>query len=75
MNHHSLQSIASQTASFRAGDCARSEASTRCWIVASGWACYARAGANERRQIFSFILPGDAIGLADGPFEADKTEV
>lgn len=33
-------------------------------FVVSGWACRQRLMADGRRQIFSFMLPGDAIGLA-----------
>ena len=47
---------------------------TRPCIVASGWACYARSH-NGRRQIFSFILPGDSIGLAGGPFARRGSEI
>ena len=31
-------------------------------ILASGWACYHRLLGDGRRQIVSFVLPGDAIG-------------
>ena len=44
-------------------------------IVASGWACYARSRRNGRRQILSFILPGDSIGLAEGPFAPGLSEI
>jgi CRP-like cAMP-binding protein len=33
-------------------------------IIISGWACETRILADGRRQIFSFLLPGDAIDLA-----------
>jgi CRP-like cAMP-binding protein len=70
-----LRNIASQTEYFDAGACIRSAAKMRSWIVAAGWAYYSRAAADGRQQIFSFIIPGDTIGIVDGPFEADKTEV
>jgi CRP-like cAMP-binding protein len=44
-------------------------------IVASGWAYYARSIRNGRRQIFSFILPGDSIGLTGGPFALGGSEI
>src|SRR4030095_7694840 len=47
----------------------------RPWIVASGWACYARTLGTRGRQIFRFILPGDTIGLAAGPFAHGDVEV
>jgi CRP-like cAMP-binding protein len=34
--------------------------------VVSGWACRHHALADGRRQIFSFVLPGDPIGLHRG---------
>jgi CRP-like cAMP-binding protein len=70
-----LQSISSLGVQVQAGECIRSEDKMRCWIVTSGWAYYTRTAADGRRQIFSFIVPGDAIGIVDGPFEVDKTEV
>lgn len=33
-------------------------------IIVSGWACETRILPDGRRQIFSFLLPGDAIDLA-----------
>jgi CRP-like cAMP-binding protein len=48
---------------------------TRACIVASGWGCYARSMRNRRRQIFCFILPGDGIGLAAGPFAFGASEI
>ena len=48
---------------------------TRPWIVASGWACYARTLSSGIRQIFGFVLPGDTIGLASGPFAQKGSEI
>lgn len=33
------------------------------WIVGVGWACRLRVLPDGRRQIFSFLLPGDTIGV------------
>jgi CRP-like cAMP-binding protein len=70
-----LRSFSSSIEGFAPGDCIRPDPKMRCWIVASGWAYYMRAAADGRRQIFSLILPGDTIGIVDGPFERDETEV
>lgn len=32
-------------------------------VLLSGWACRCRVLSDGRRQIFTFVLPGDAIGL------------
>jgi CRP-like cAMP-binding protein len=37
--------------------------SPRARFIVSGWACRQRVLADGRRQIFSFLLPGDGIGL------------
>jgi CRP-like cAMP-binding protein len=36
----------------------------RCRFIVSGWACRQRVLADGRRQIFSFLLPGDGVGVA-----------
>jgi CRP-like cAMP-binding protein len=38
-------------------------AAVRAMIIVDGWACRRRVLPDGRRQIFSFLLPGDAIGL------------
>jgi CRP-like cAMP-binding protein len=44
------------------GDTAR-----RARMVVAGWACRQRVLPDGRRQIFGFVLPGDGLGLCDGP--------
>jgi CRP-like cAMP-binding protein len=39
----------------------------RALVVVDGWACRQRVLPDGRRQIFSFLLPGDAIGLSREP--------
>ena len=36
-------------------------------VLLSGWACRQRALSDGRRQIFAFLLPGDALGLCARP--------
>jgi CRP-like cAMP-binding protein len=48
---------------------------SRPFIVASGWGCYARSVRRGHRQIFDFILPGDTIGLAEGPYAFGGSEI
>jgi CRP-like cAMP-binding protein len=38
----------------------------RARFIVQGWACRQRVLADGRRQIFSFLLPGDGIGLGRG---------
>jgi CRP-like cAMP-binding protein len=72
-----LESSAALSHSFDCGATIRrqTDVTTSPSIVASGWACYARSTRNGRRQIFSFILPGDSIGLAKGPFARGFSEI
>ena len=55
-----LHAFAAGTQVYREGD-----AAVRPWIVASGWACRVRTLLDGRRQIISFFLPGDSIGVLD----------
>ena len=43
------------------------DATSRNIVVVSGWVCEFRILRDGRRQIFSFLLPGDAIAIAPGP--------
>jgi CRP-like cAMP-binding protein len=43
----------------------KADAAVRPWIVASGWACRFRTLPDGRRQIISFFLPGETIGVLD----------
>src|SRR3954469_7965789 len=36
-------------------------------FILSGWACRQRVLPDGRRQIFSFLLPGDGLGLSRRP--------
>lgn len=42
-------------------------------IILSGWACRQRILADGQRQIFSFLLPGDGVGLATDARPLDET--
>ena len=72
-----LESSADLSHSFDCGATIRrqTDVTTSPAIVASGWACYARSRRNGRRQILSFILPGDSIGLAEGLFAPGLSEI
>jgi CRP-like cAMP-binding protein len=65
-----LQSFATGTQVHREGD-----ATVRPWVVASGWACRLRTMPDGRRQIISFFLPGDAIGVMDIPHPAAQCTI
>lgn len=42
-------------------------------LILSGWACRQRTLADGQRQIFSFLLPGDGLGLGADPRPLDET--
>jgi CRP-like cAMP-binding protein len=50
---------------YSAGEILRNPAgcSQRQLIIVSGWACEVRIAPDGRREIFSFVLPGDAVNL------------
>lgn len=54
---------------------AEGEAVGRPRFVVSGWACRQRVMADGRRQIFSFLLPGDTLGFGDNPPSPSLTSV
>src|SRR5690348_11825702 len=39
----------------------------RSWLLLEGWAVRQRVLSDGRRQIFSFVLPGDGVGLSPRP--------
>lgn len=41
-------------------------------IIISGWACRQRTLPDGRRQIFGFLLPGDAVGVCAAPNPLDQ---
>ena len=41
-------------------------------LILSGWACRQRVLADGQRQIFSFLLPGDGVGLSSEPRPLDE---
>jgi CRP-like cAMP-binding protein len=65
-----IRSLPTVSQSVAAGSslCPEEHASVRPCIVASGWACRMRMLSDGRRQILSFILPGDTIGICDDVF-------
>jgi CRP-like cAMP-binding protein len=44
-------------------------------IVLSGWACRMRLFSDGRRQILSFLLPGELIGMCDQPEPLSATTI
>lgn len=41
-------------------------------VIISGWACRQRTLPDGRRQIFGFLLPGDAVGICAAPNPMDQ---
>lgn len=64
-----LRSLAERRERFVAGEELVSEGdmSIRPRFILSGWACRQRVLPDGRRQIFSFLLPGDGLGLDRRP--------
>jgi len=60
-----LRSIGDQRKRYSAGDeiVAEGTQAPRPSVIRSGWACRQRVLADGRRQILTFLLPGDPIGL------------
>jgi CRP-like cAMP-binding protein len=60
-----LRTLAERRERHVAGDELASEGGepARARLILSGWACRQRVLPDGRRQIFAFLLPGDAIGL------------
>jgi CRP-like cAMP-binding protein len=60
-----LRSLADRRERFSSGEelVVEGGARARPRFILSGWACRQRVLADGRRQIFSFLLPGDPIGL------------
>lgn len=40
------------------------------WFILSGWVAWERRLPGDRRQIIRFLMPGDTIGLGEGPASA-----
>lgn len=64
-----LRSLGERRERYVAGEELASEgdAAVRPQFILSGWACRQRVLADGRRQIFSFLLPGDGVGLDRRP--------
>lgn len=62
-----IASLSSSIYPFELGGYLQNEddSSLKPWIIASGWACRLRTLPDGRRQIFSFLLPGDTLGMGD----------
>lgn len=61
---------ASTSETVRAGRDLHPDRGRHARFVVSGWACRRRLLTDGRRQIFSFVLPGDVVADADGRVEA-----
>lgn len=44
-------------------------------LILQGWACRQRVLSDGQRQIFSFLLPGDCVGLSGEPRALDGTAI
>jgi CRP-like cAMP-binding protein len=60
-----LRSLADRRERFAPGEplIAEGAVALRPRFILSGWACRQRVLSDGRRQIFSFLLPGDSVGL------------
>jgi CRP-like cAMP-binding protein len=69
---HFIESLQPSPHVFIAGTQVHTEGDplVRPWIVGTGWACRLRTLPDGRRQIVSFFLPGDLIGLDEAQHPA-----
>jgi CRP-like cAMP-binding protein len=64
-----LRGLGERRTRHAAGDelIAEGDVTGRARFILSGWACRQRVLPDGRRQIFSFLLPGDCLGRRAGP--------